>query len=314
MSLHAFAELIGYIEECLEVEEPALLTLSDLVKFYTCKLQELGAEYGKVNATRLKERIITAFPDLTAHTVGRETQLVSKYEIGGILSAAKRMDSVAMCLARAAHIVRREVFKVKNSFNGTFSSQCQKTSVPASLLTLVGMVMKGPTTKTNPADSQACLSVAQLIVFNSISRAHDRPETTGITHHVRARECPLPIYTALKIHGGTRDRSLIETFYNLGVSISYDRLLSLSTEITNSVIERYEREGVVCPSKLKGELFTTAAVDNIDHNHSSTTSQGSFHGTAISLVQHPSDEEPGTLRATDTFDPAKPSTSKRIIQ
>lgn len=34
-------------------------------------------------------------------------------------------------------------------------------------------------------------------------------------------------------------------------------------------------------------VFTTAAVDNIDHNPSSTTSKQSFHGTAISLVQHP---------------------------
>jgi len=29
----AFAELITYIDECLEVEEPAVLTLSDFVRF-----------------------------------------------------------------------------------------------------------------------------------------------------------------------------------------------------------------------------------------------------------------------------------------
>ena len=86
----------------------------------------------------------------------------------------------------------------------------------------------------------------------------------------------------------------------------------MSTEITNSVIQRYEREGVVCPSKLRGELFTTAAVDNIDHNPSSTSSQSSFHGTAISLVQHPCNGELGTPRDTDVFDPSKPSTSKTI--
>ena len=83
----------------------------------------------------------------------------------------------------------------------------------------------------------------------------------------------------------------------------------MSTEITNSVIERYEREGVVCLPKLRGELFTTAAVDNIDHNPSSTTS---FHGTAISLVQHSCNGELGTPRDTDVFHPAKPSTSKTI--
>ena len=101
------------------------------------------------------------------------------------------------------------------------------------------MIIKGPTTKAEPSESQDCLSIAQLIVINSISRPRNRPETTGSIHHIRSRECPLPIYAALKIHGATRDRSLIGTFYNLGMCISYDRFLSMSSEITNSVIERY---------------------------------------------------------------------------
>ena len=82
------------------------------------------------------------------------------------------------------------------------------------------------------------MSVSQLIVFNSVARPRHRPEATGSTHHIRSRECPLPIYTALKIHGATRDRALLDTFYNLGLSISYDRFLTVSTEITNSVIDR----------------------------------------------------------------------------
>ena len=59
---------------------------------------------------------------------------------------------------------------------------------------------------------------------------------------------------------------------------------------------------VICPSKLRGEIFTTAALDNIDHNPSSTSAQDSFHGTAISLVQHPTTEKPGTVRPIDVFD------------
>jgi len=104
---------------------------------------------------------------------------------------------------------------------------------------------------------------------------------------------PLPIYAALKTHGATRDRSLIDAFFKLGMCISYDRLLTISTGIANSIIARYEREAILCPSKLRKRFFTTAAVDNIDHNPSSTTSQDSFHGTAISLVQHPTSEVKG---------------------
>ena len=199
-------------------------------------MQELGAEHENVNATRLKERVIKEFHELTAHAQGREVLLVLKHEIGGIMSEAKR-DPDVWCLARVAHILRRDILRVNNSFNGTFSSECQKESIPRSLLSLVGMLVKGPSTKIDPSDNQACLSIAQLIVFNSVSRARQPEPTT--THYIRSRECPLPVYTALKIHGATRDRSLIDTFYKLGLSLSYSRFLTVSTEITNSVLARY---------------------------------------------------------------------------
>ena len=45
---------------------------------------------------------------------------------------------------------------------------------------------------------------------------------------------------------------------------------------------------------------------------SSTSSHDAFHGTAISLVLHPTTEKPGTDRTTDVFDPGKSSMSKKI--
>jgi hypothetical protein len=43
-------------------------------------------------------------------------------------------------------------------------------------------------------------------------------------------------------------------------------------------------------------VFSTAAVDNIDHNPSSTTASDSFHGTGISLFQHVTADVPGIAR------------------
>lgn len=53
----AFAELIAYIDERLDVEDPAVQKLSDLVEFFSFKLQELEMESGKINATRLKDSV-----------------------------------------------------------------------------------------------------------------------------------------------------------------------------------------------------------------------------------------------------------------
>ena len=63
-----------------------------------------------------------------------------------------------------------------------------------------------------------------------------------------------------------------------------------------ALVERFTEEGVACPSVLRKGLFTTAALDNIDHNPSSTTAKLSFHGTEISLFQHPTDSERGEQR------------------
>ena len=57
-------------------------------------------------------------------------------------------------------------------------------------------------------------------------------------------------------------------------------------------------EDVVCPSVLRKWLFTTAAEDNIDHNPTATTETTSFHGTSISMFQHPSEENRGEERVS----------------
>ena len=57
------------------------------------------------------------------------------------------------------------------------------------------------------------------------------------------REPPLLIYVGLLLHGGTRKRSLIDKFYDLGLSVSYDTVFSISADLGNDVSELYKSEG-----------------------------------------------------------------------
>jgi len=82
----------------------------------------------------------------------------------------------------------------------------------------------------------------------------------------------------------------------MGVSISYDRVLDIEDKIAAAVCEQCEENGVVSPACFKKGLFTVGAIDNLDYNPSSTTSQSSFHGTGISLFQLPTKDNPGTDR------------------
>ena len=79
----------------------------------------------------------------------------------------------------------------------------------------------------------------------------------------------MPIYVGLTVYRKTRKRQSVQTLFQLGLVISYDRLMNIS----NALGKQCSRERCLCPPNLRKGLFTTAAVDNIDHNPSSTMTQ-----------------------------------------
>ena len=245
----------------------------------------------RIHSTRLKIRLLSALPDLTAHVQGREILLTFKEDIGLALIKASDGDSDAVHLMRAAHVIRKELLNIKiKQFDGFFTSECQRDSVPSSLLALVNMIQDGPNIKhqtqlASNASTTAALSVSQLVVFNSVKQSRNSKPSVNVRHD-RDHETPIPLYLGLKVHAVTRSKTLVDTLFHLGLCTSYDRVLQIQSDIANGVCQRYEMEKVVCPPNMRRGLFTIAAVDNIDHNPSSATAKDYFHGTGISLMQH----------------------------
>ncbi len=136
----------------------------------------------------------------------------------------------------------------------------------------------------------AISSISQLISFNAVKRVHKESVTV---RHDPDRETSLPLYMGLLIHAKTRKRDLIDIMFERGISVSYRRVLQVSTTEANRVIDQYDRDGVVCPTALRNGLFTTGNLDNIDHNPSSTYAQDAFHRTALSLTQHTTHDNSG---------------------
>ena len=172
------------------------------------------------------------------------------------------------------------------------------------------MILDGPNIKhqTNSRSSIAAV-ISQFLIFNSAKFASTSSST--VRHNVD-RETPVPTYLGLMLHASTRKRDLIDKFHSLGLSISYDRLLQISKNFANNVYELYEEEGVVCPPKLRKQVFTTAAVDNIDHNPSSTAASDSLHGTAVSITNHLSDIFPGIERNHNQIQPTESLQKKGV--
>ena len=141
------------------------------------------------------------------------------------------------------------------------------------------------------------LVLAQLLAFNTA----EKRSTTADFGNNADHETPVSIYIAFLIHSKTRSKDLVNRLNSLGLCISYDRLSTLSTQLGNSVVKRFEKDGLVCPVSLRNNVFTTHAVDNINHNPSSRTAQDSWHGTAISASQHLKDEKDAAPRPALEF-------------
>ena len=97
----------------------------------------------------------------------------------------------ALILAKAAKIVRGDIYDSKGfKFNASFPSGCQEDSIPTYLKSLVNMILVGVYLKDQSfADSQACLTISQTILFNCKKRA-----STGKSRHSLEYEPPLPLY------------------------------------------------------------------------------------------------------------------------
>jgi len=164
-----------------------------------------------------------------------------------------------------------------------------------SLLALVNMILYGPNIQTQASDakSQASLSIAQLMQYNSFVR---RRGDLKRNRHSTARETPLSINIGMALHAKTRSRDLVDWLHDLGLCVSYDRVLAISSSLGNAVCHQYHRDNVTCLPSLRKNISTLSAVDNIDLNPSSTAASESFHETGISLFQQPTVQHPGVIR------------------
>ena len=167
--------------------------------------------------------------------------------------------------------------------------------MPNLLLALVNVVLEGPSIKDQICElsTPAALSIAQILKYNSVKHMRTQADTSSSVRHTPVQEMPLPIYIGLMLHAQTRKRELVDRLFNLDLSLSYDHVLR-SQQRWETVCANPLK--VVCQPIMRGSVFTTVAVDNIDHNSSATTAKDSFHGTGISLVQHPTFADEGVDR------------------
>ncbi len=97
--------------------------MSDLVKIYTARVEEVGGKT-KGHATRLKESILKHLPYLGASSSNNGNKIIlgPTDNIGDAISDACSRDDEddAIHIARAAQIIRKKIFAKTPFFDGTF--------------------------------------------------------------------------------------------------------------------------------------------------------------------------------------------------
>lgn len=144
-------------------------------------------------------------------------------------------------------------FSVTYEFDGSFLVYCQENSVPRSFLPVVSMLLYGPDitidsysqeTHKQLTLQETHIIIAQMLIFNSNKQIRDSQK---ILHH-SSRETPLHMYRDM-VDCQKRKRGILNNY--LGVSVSYDRVLSISANLTNALCKQYQEYGKFVVRKSK---------------------------------------------------------------
>ena len=140
---------------------------------------------------------------------------------------------------------------------------------------------------------QSSKTIAQLVMYQYRKMTGHSSSVTSLRRHVKERETPAPVYVGLKMYASLRTKTVIQRFFSLGLSISYDRCLSICNNISLNMLKKYELEGVFVAGHLTIETFTIISKDNIDPNAILTKVKKHVHGISMTIMQLPLKENQG---------------------
>ena len=130
------------------------------------------------------------------------------------------------------------------TFEGKFDEGAIEDAVPQCLLELVSMIEHDPDIESQLENglTKSDEAIAQLLQYNCHRKA---PKGSGSSQrHSSDRETPFAVYVGLLLFAKTRKRQLIDTLFQYGICISYDRVLEISTQMGEAVVQRYIDEGL----------------------------------------------------------------------
>ncbi|KAE8741877.1 hypothetical protein FOCC_FOCC012580 [Frankliniella occidentalis] len=296
----AFAELIAYLKGKIENESiEYIFKMPEIISMYHTRLSELiGVSAESIplpHSSRFRSKVLLYLPELKEIKSGREYILVRNSANLHHEVMPEDFDGDAIAFHRFVKNLRKEISENPISFKGNLENPAE--AIPSALLAVVETILYGTALSST---KKPALTISQLIVYNFHKTKPQSSPNSDHSRHSKSFEPTLPLHLGLSLYSHSRSKQLTDHLHGLGISISSNRVMEITSTLCKLVVERAKEEKVVCPPNLKKGVFTVAAIDNVDHNPSSTTSRGSFHGTSISLFQLVKSETEGETRLFST--------------
>ena len=106
--------------------------------------------------------------------------------------------------------------------------------------------------------------------------------TSLITQYVSKRPMSTAINATITLHGMTRSKELVDSFYKLGMGINYSNVLLLHDVWTMHDLKRCS----VCPDEIAEKVPSISIIDNDDFHNDTLTGGGTAHRTNWMFLQH----------------------------
>ena len=137
----ALAELVAFMEDLRKEDIAPVFKLTNLTQMYKNRFEQLGAVVeGRIHSSRLKDRLLSALPDLQAHLQDNSVILSFNEDFIVALTKACDFDDDAMHLVCAAQIVRKEMFEKKILFDGSSKHSTEQEAVAPSQMALASSI------------------------------------------------------------------------------------------------------------------------------------------------------------------------------
>ena len=141
------------------------------------------------------------------------------------------------------------------------------------------------------------LSEIIMGIVKTDRQVKDKSSSGDTSRFQNQNETPFPVGLGLHIHKITGSKELVDTFNDLLLSVSYEKVLKIETAIANSVVkEKKEKNNVyIPPNVIKGKMLRFA-IDNTDLNNNTPDGKHEFQGTGQIVIQKQSSGNISSLK------------------